>query len=355
MPPSLKDQHLDTETFAEAEIQLLIALVELVDPQETPNNNYYSFYPHNLEEAATYFRGFRTDWTDASVTLAAKGLLCPSEGNAPVLTPEGIALAQRIRAARPPNWYWYKDYYAAAPFSPAYAKFCELLYGKHLCQTNFSDMTQLQALLTVTALGPENRVLDLGCGIGMITEYIADSSGASVIGMDFVPDAIEQAIARTTTKGDRLHFSVGNLDQLPFPPHSFDTLVAIDTLYMPNDLESTLRQMSDLLQPGGQMAIFYTHMLWDASSPRQSLHADHTPLGEALTNVGLRFTTQDFSAATYEHLQRKRQIALPLQAEFNAENHAFLYDYILAESESNPATFNPTTSRMSRYLYHVKI
>jgi len=33
------------ENLAEAEIQLLIALIELEEPVETPNNNFYEFYP----------------------------------------------------------------------------------------------------------------------------------------------------------------------------------------------------------------------------------------------------------------------------------------------------------------------
>ncbi len=42
-------------TYTEPEIQLLIALIELSNPIETPNNNFYHFYPHSLEEAAAYF------------------------------------------------------------------------------------------------------------------------------------------------------------------------------------------------------------------------------------------------------------------------------------------------------------
>ena len=57
------------EVLTEPEIQLLIALLELTFPVETPNNNFYRFYPKTLEDAATYFRKFRADWSAAYESL----------------------------------------------------------------------------------------------------------------------------------------------------------------------------------------------------------------------------------------------------------------------------------------------
>ncbi len=99
--------------LTEAEIQLLIALIELSQPVETSNNNFYSFYPKTFDEAGMYFRRFREDWTPAYQSLAAKGLL---EGDA--LTPAGVDAANRLRAERPPIYYFYRDYYTASEFQP---------------------------------------------------------------------------------------------------------------------------------------------------------------------------------------------------------------------------------------------
>jgi ubiquinone/menaquinone biosynthesis C-methylase UbiE len=344
---------MDDSLFSEAEIQALIALLELAQPRETPNNNFYAFYPKTLEEAATYFRKYRVDWTAAYPSLVAKGLLVHWD-SLYHLTEAGCAQAEQIRAARPPIWYWYKEFFTEAPRSPTYARFCEALYGKYLCQAGFSDMTQLDAMLHALGLGEHSRALDLGCGIGMVAEYFSDVSGAHFSGMDYIPDAIAQAQERTAAKRQRLSFQVGNLDNLPFPPGSFDALISIDTLYMPNNLDSTLAQMRRLLTPGGRMAVFYTHMLWEPGSPRESLQADKTPLGQALGRAGLALDAQDFSAETYVLLHRKRQIAEAMRADFAAEGRSFLYDHLVTESESSPAPFDPQTSNMSRYLYIVQ-
>ncbi len=340
--------------LSEAEIQVLIAHLELAQPKETPNNNFYVFYPRTLDEAATYFRRFREDWTPAYRRLTQRSLLVEVAPDQYHLTEAGVVVAERLRLARPPIYYWYWEYYLAAPSSPAYVRFCAALYGRALCQANFSDMRQMEALLDALRLGPASRVLDLGCGVGLIAEYISDVTGAHVTGLDYAPVAIEQAQARTVAKRDRLAFHVGNLDALPFPPRSFDTLLSIDTLYMPNDLDATLAQMRDLLTPGGQMGIFYTHRLTGRpGESRADLAPDRTPLGQALHRAGLSYRAVDFTAETYVHLQRKRRLAETFRADFAAEGRAFLYDYLVAESEPNPAPFDPATATMSRYLYHV--
>jgi ubiquinone/menaquinone biosynthesis C-methylase UbiE len=215
-------------------------------------------------------------------------------------------------------------------------------------------MAQLDALLATLALQPTDRVLDLGCGVGLIAEYIADRSGATVTGLDYMPEAIEEASRRTAAKRNRVNFYTGNLDHLPFPPASFDALVAIDTLYMPNDLDDTLAQMRTILRPGGQMGIFYSHMIWDEEASLEVLQIERTPLGEALARAGLAYTTQEFTEATYSHLQRKYKIAETLKANFIAEGHEFLYKYLVAESERSPLPYDSNTCRMRRYMLHVR-
>ena len=46
-----------------AEIQAQTVLIELEDPIETPNNNFYQFYPKSIEEAATYKLTYQMDLT----------------------------------------------------------------------------------------------------------------------------------------------------------------------------------------------------------------------------------------------------------------------------------------------------
>ena len=54
-------------------------------------------------------------------------------------------------------------------------------------------MDALQDLLERLDLDAGQQLLDLGCGAGGISEYIADHSGAVVTGVDYSSTAIETA------------------------------------------------------------------------------------------------------------------------------------------------------------------
>jgi 2-polyprenyl-3-methyl-5-hydroxy-6-metoxy-1,4-benzoquinol methylase len=341
-----------TAQFSEAERQVLIAHLELCEPAETPNNTHYTFYPKTLSEAVTYFRGLREDWSTAYLTLHQRGLISGSGGDC-ALTAAGQAAARQERLDHPPIWYWYREYYTTTAHSRAYSRFCERLYGRDLCQTDFSDMAQIDFLVQQSGLQAGMRALDLGCGSGLFAEYLAARTGAHVTGIDYIPEAIEQALQRTQSKRGQLEFSVDNLDRLTAPQGKFDLITSIDTLYMPNDLPHTLQKMAGLLAPRGKMLIFYTEMVFDPAQPRDLLTPTGTTLAKALDRVALPYRTWDFSASTLGLMQRKHKLALEMQPEFAAENTLFLFDHLLMESSDSDSAYDPATANLCRYLYEV--
>lgn len=362
--------------FDEGEIQVLIALLELEQSKQTPNNTHYRFFPGSLAEAAAYFRGCLVDWQAAYLSLLRHGLIETAVEHYRLTAP-GIDQAKVLRDARPPIFYWYREFYPLAACSPAYARFCECLYGRSLAQAGFSDMEQVDALLHEAHLQPGSRALDLGCGLGLAAEYLSERSGAHFTGLDYSAEAVAMALERTRGRRGRLDYRVGNLDQLDFPPGSFALLVSIDSMYMPNDLDRTLLQMRALLRPGGRMAIYYSNMLWENAGgrevegtttlqtgrdPIQNLYAhkpyalrpEGTPLGQALTAIGLPFEVRDFSAETHRLLQRKHRLGVEMRAAFEAEGAQMLLDFILTESDPGAASYDPAVSMSARYLYLVK-
>jgi ubiquinone/menaquinone biosynthesis C-methylase UbiE len=250
---------------------------------------------------------------------------------------------------------FYTRYYAAVAISRANAAYCERLYGLNLCQHGFAEVVHLNQMIDICSLDPQNRVLDLGCGNGLIAEYISDRCGAHITGIDFIPDAIRQAQDRTRNKENRLQFQVGNLDHLDFPPQSFDTVLSIDTLYF-TDIESAIQQIMRLLIPGGRLCAFYSHGIdpgvSEESFSKESLPADKTPLGSVLGRNGLSFQSWDFSRADYEHALRKHAIAEELKSDFEYEGNLFLYENHIGEAKGVAAAFEKGCH--ARYLYHAK-
>jgi SAM-dependent methyltransferase len=335
----------------EAERQVLIAYIELFEPVETENNHGYPFYPKTLEEAAAYFGKLREDWTDAYSRLVEQGCLTYFEGEYH-LTETGKGLARRERLDCPPIYYWYRTLYPLMAHSRVYDRFCQLLYGASLHQAGFSDLAQIEFLMDQGKLGPETRILDLGCGLGDVVEYISDRCGAQAWGLDYSPEAVQLALARTDNRRDRLHFILGNLDHLEDVPKIFTTLLSIDTLYMPNQLAETLCKMRELLVSGGQMLVFYSCFAFQPEE-RNQLAPDQNPLGQALEHLGLSYETWDFSEAMFYMMQRKHRLAVEMKAEFEAEGSLELVNFPLSESEAGEGPYDPSCSVYSRYLYRI--
>src|SRR5690349_10042095 len=82
------------------------------------------------------------------------------------------------------------------------------------------------------------RVLDVGCGSGVVTRAIAARVGAAgrVVGLD--PSEALLSIARehadASDVGSRIEFRAGSALQVPFPDASFDAAIAVTVLaHMP--------------------------------------------------------------------------------------------------------------------------
>lgn len=246
---------------------------------------------------------------------------------------------------------WYTRYYTRAPHSAAHHDFCERVYGKDLCQHGYMDMAQLHALLNVLQLSESDHVLELGCGCGLVADYISDATGARVHGVDYIPTAIEQANDRTREKRGRLTFTVGDINTLDFPPATFSAVIAIDTLYF-SDLNDTIGRLKLMLKPGGQIGAYYTLMLWNEDDDTTTLQPDRTPLATALTRHGLTFQTWDYTRAEYDRSRLIQKIAPEFQPRFAAEDNLFLFENRMIEANGNAGFYE--AGRLCRYLYQVR-
>ncbi len=213
-------------------------------------------------------------------------------------------------------------------------------------------MAQLDYLIEVTHMEPASRVLELGCGNGGMAEYVSDATGASVTGIDVIPEAIRQAQARTREKKDRLAFQVADIARLPFAPDSFDAVVSVDALYF-TDLDPTIAEIKALLTSEGQLAAFYAHGA-NPETPlpvfrRETLPPDKTPLGESLQRHGFAFQVWDFTEADYRHAQLKKRVLEDLKPEFEREGNLFLYENRMGEALGVMAAVEAEAH--ARYLY----
>jgi len=252
---------------------------------------------------------------DGIDSLMGRGML-RVEGEVFSLTEQGKAVAKK------PGENFTRESYEEGWTQEAQSKVCaefsERVFGKNLCQANFADMEQLEKLIEVLDLSPDDQALDLGCGTGMITEYVSDRTEASITGIDYTSSAIRIARERCQSKEDRLRFLQGDMNHLNLPESSFDAIISIDTLYFATDLTKTVGDLSALLKPGGRMGLFFNSSIKPGES-RNPLLPENTDLGKALKANELAFQTWDCTGSLREVLQRMRDIAEELKDAFEVD------------------------------------
>ena len=245
-------------------------------------------------------------------------------------------------------------FYTTAVHSPTHAEFCERVFGRNLCQHGFADMLQVEALIEVLQLQPGLRVLEIGCGNGMITEYISDSTGAHLTGLDYMPQAVSQAQERTAFKADRLSFTVGNINDLQLSKHSFDAAISIDSIYFSNDFTRTIRQLIEAVRPDGSLIFLYSHGRepWVSREdfPAESILPERTPLAAALRANGLCFHTRDFSRDDYRIAQLRLQVLPELRSRFEADGILSVYENRMGDARGMSQAYEDGLH--ARYLYH---
>jgi ubiquinone/menaquinone biosynthesis C-methylase UbiE len=131
------------------------------------------------------------------------------------------------------------------------------------------------------------RVLEVGCGTGVLTRVIARWPGVrEVVGVDPAPSLLRKARA-LATELPNIRFDEADGRSLPFDPHSFDVVVFDSTLSHVPAPERALIEAHRVLRPLGWLATFDG----DYSTTTVAL-GDHDPL-QACVNMMLANSVHD--------------------------------------------------------------
>lgn len=117
---------------------------------------------------------------------------------------------------------------------------------------------QIELIEEFLAWGKVEQVgnfVDVGCGIGGSTLYLADKFNAQGVGITLSPVQANRAIARATEQNlqDQVEFKVADALNMPFRDGEFDLVWTLESgEHMPNKRQF-LQECTRVLKPGGKL------------------------------------------------------------------------------------------------------
>jgi ubiquinone/menaquinone biosynthesis C-methylase UbiE len=110
-----------------------------------------------------------------------------------------------------------------------------------------------RAILDALALTGEDRLLEIGCGGGLLLRD-AIACGAAATGIDHSEDMVRLARERAP----QAEVILARAEHPPFPPHAFTAVAMSVVLLFLDDPAAVLRECHRVLAPGGRIAIYTT-------------------------------------------------------------------------------------------------
>ena len=107
--------------------------------------------------------------------------------------------------------------------------------------------------LLESILSAGDRVLDVGCGPGVMTPFVL-KQGADYCGLDLSEQMIEQAARRfggESANGGSVRFAVGDVESIAYPDAHFDAAMALGVLEYLADPASAASELVRTTRPGG--------------------------------------------------------------------------------------------------------
>ena len=119
------------------------------------------------------------------------------------------------------------------------------------------------------------RVLDVGCGGGILSESLA-GEGALVVAVDPSDASIKVAREHALSNGLRIDYRVGFAEAMDFR-EEFDAVFAVDVLEHVEDLAASIFSCARALKPGGFLGFLthnqtleaFTFMIWEQEYRRR--------------------------------------------------------------------------------------
>jgi ubiquinone/menaquinone biosynthesis C-methylase UbiE len=173
-------------------------------------------------------------------------------------------------------------------------------------------------------LTPEKQVLDVGCGLGGATRFVASRYGCHVTGIDLTPEFIETAkvVCGWVGLDRRISLHQGSALEMPFADRVFDRAYMLHVGMNIDDKAKLCSEVSRVLRPNSLFGIYDVMRIGDgeltypvpwATTAASSALAKPAQYREALEKAGFAVVAErnrrDFALAFFDQLRARTAAA----------------------------------------------
>jgi demethylmenaquinone methyltransferase/2-methoxy-6-polyprenyl-1,4-benzoquinol methylase len=114
-----------------------------------------------------------------------------------------------------------------------------------------------RAMVEAVGAAPDDRLLDVATGTGLVAQALVRRYGCEVVGLDQSPQMLAAAQARIAADAqltERVSLVRGEAERLPFADGEFDHLTFTYLLRYVEDPGATMAELARVVKPGGRVA-----------------------------------------------------------------------------------------------------
>jgi cyclopropane fatty-acyl-phospholipid synthase-like methyltransferase len=121
--------------------------------------------------------------------------------------------------------------------------------SKRLKKEPHSEMDEIVQLLEKRKM---KRILDLGCGSGRHTVYLA-SKGFDIYGLDLSPKGLMHTLEFLSERGLTAHLTLHHMTHLPYDSDFFDAVISVQVIHHNRieDIRVTIKEITRVLKDKG--------------------------------------------------------------------------------------------------------
>lgn len=180
---------------------------------------------------------------------------------------------------------------------------------------SFVTLDDLEDILHRLDIGEGELLADIACGNGSLGLWLAQTSGADLIGVDPSASAIEIATDKANRLGlsRRASFRTGRFEDTTLADNSVDAVVSIDAVWLAADQQTALNELARVLKKDGKLVFTSWEQHIQMPFVKQAV-SDYRPL---LERAG-------FEVVSYDHMLHSENLQLAIYEQIRTSQQSLI-------------------------------